>query len=85
MLLEVDGASATAVRGWLLDRHFLENAYYLCALFASLLGLSQTITSGYHGSIAACAACGHWEGATSLLQRMRQDPLVVVTIKEVMG
>lgn len=57
--------------------------FYPSTLSAPSFGLSQTITSGYHGAIAACAECGHWEGATSLLQRMRQDPLVVVTAKEV--
>lgn len=44
--------------------------------------ISQTITAGYHGAIKACENAGQWEEATSLLQRMRQDPVAVVTWKE---
>lgn len=46
------------------------------------LNPSQTITAGYHGAIKACGNGGQWEEATSLLQRMRQDSVAVVTSKE---
>lgn len=42
----------------------------------------QTITAGYSGAIRATANGGQWEEATSLLQRMRQDSLAVVTSEE---